>query len=63
MFKRIFAVLTALVMLVAAAGVSRAETAVTEKTAGLTIEDIKARTTTLVAKLMNVYEVPDKKTT
>ena len=42
MFKRIFAVLTALVMLVAAAGVSLAETAVTEKTAGLTIEDIKA---------------------
>ena len=40
--KRAFAALTALVILVAVAGPSLAETAVTETEAGLTIEDIEA---------------------
>ena len=41
MFKRMLAILTALVMLVTIAGVSLAETAETAKTAGMTLEEIE----------------------
>ena len=41
MFKRMLAILTALVMLVTIAGVSLAEAAETAKTAGMTLEEIE----------------------
>ena len=42
MFKRMLAILTALVMLVTAAGVSLAETEETAAAAGLTLQEIEA---------------------